>query len=127
MRLLLDSCVSGALKRPLTDAGHDVIWSGDWTNDPGDEEILARAHTERRVLVTLDKDFGELAIVRGIPHSGLVRLAGIRLAAQADAIKRVLVLYGDQLSEAAVVTVEPARVRVRSASADSDKDILNRN
>ena len=104
-----------------------MIWSGDWTNDPGDEEILARAHTERRVLVTLDKDFGELAIVRGIPHSGLVRLAGIRLAAQADAIKRVLVLYGDQLSEAAVVTVEPARVRVRSASADSDKDILNRN
>jgi len=107
---------------PLTDAGHDVIWSGDWTNDPGDEEILARAHAEQRVLITLDKDFGELAIVRGIPHSGIVRLAGIRLAAQADAIKRVLELYGDQLPEAAVVTVEPGRVRVRGASADSDKD-----
>jgi len=117
LRLLLDSCVSGALKSPLIDAGHDVIWSGDWPKDPGDEEILARAHAERRVLITLDKDFGELAIVRGIPHSGLVRLAGIRLAAQADAIKRVLELYGDQLTEATVVTVEPGRVRVRSAIA----------
>ncbi len=73
-------------------------------------------------LITLDKDFGELAIVRGIPHSGLVRLAGIRLAAQADAIKRVLELYGDQLTEATVVTVEPGRVRVRSATAGGDKD-----
>ena len=62
MRLLLDSCVSGALKRPLIDAGHDVIWSGDWPKDPGDGEILARAHAERRVLITLDKDFRELAI-----------------------------------------------------------------
>jgi hypothetical protein len=45
-------------------AGHDVIWAGDWSDDPGDEAILARASEERRVLVTLDKDFGELAIVR---------------------------------------------------------------
>ncbi|MGZ9075542.1 MAG: DUF5615 family PIN-like protein, partial [Burkholderiaceae bacterium] len=66
-----------------------MIWSGDWPSDPGDEEILTRAHADRRVLITLDKDFGELAIVRGIPHSGLVRLAGIRLMSQADAIKRV--------------------------------------
>ncbi|MGH6611166.1 MAG: DUF5615 family PIN-like protein [Burkholderiaceae bacterium] len=120
MRLLLDSCVSGALKKPLSEAGHDVIWSGDWPNDPGDEEILARAHAERRVLITLDKDFGELAIVRSIPHSGLVRLAGVQLASQSDAIKRVLALYGAQLTQAAVVTVEPGRVRIRSASADND-------
>lgn len=117
---MLDSCLSGALKEPLSDAGHDVIWSGDWPSDPGDEEILMRAHAERRVLITLDKDFGELAIVRGIPHSGLVRLAGIRLMSQADAIKRVLELYGEQLPEAAVITVEPGRVRVRSTSGGSD-------
>ncbi len=81
-----------------------------------------RAHMLNGGCSSLDKDFGELAIVRGIPHSGLVRLAGIRLAAQADAIKRVLELYGDQLTEATVVTVEPGRVRVRSASTGSDKD-----
>ena len=42
------------------DAGHDVIWSGDWPSDPGDEEILTRAHAERRVLITLDKDLASL-------------------------------------------------------------------
>jgi predicted nuclease of predicted toxin-antitoxin system len=36
----------------------------DWAKDPGDEEILTQAHREGRVLVTLDKDFGELAVVQ---------------------------------------------------------------
>ena len=38
------------------------MWFGDWSRDPGDEEILAIADQERRILVTLDKDFGELAV-----------------------------------------------------------------
>jgi predicted nuclease of predicted toxin-antitoxin system len=55
---------------------HDVIWSGLWPKDPGDIAILAAAHSEQRILVTLDKDFGELAILKGLPHSGIVRLTG---------------------------------------------------
>ena len=43
-----------------------MVWSGDWFEDPGDEEILAIARNEERILITLDKDFGELAIVRGL-------------------------------------------------------------
>ena len=59
MKVLLDTCVAGALVSPaLTEAGHDVVWAGDWDSDPGDEAILAHAHREGRVLVTLDKDFG---------------------------------------------------------------------
>ncbi len=65
MRLLLDTCVWGGQRGALTHAGHDVIWVGDWNEDHGDAEILARAIDEARVLVTLDKDFGELATVRG--------------------------------------------------------------
>ena len=37
------------------------------------EQILAYAHADR-VLVTLDKDFGEFAVVRGQQHSGIIRL-----------------------------------------------------
>jgi predicted nuclease of predicted toxin-antitoxin system len=115
LKLLLDSCLSGALKAPLQGAGHDVTWAGDWPADPGDEEILARAHAEGRVLVTLDKDFGELAIVRGVLHSGIVRLSGLSLALQATAILQVLQFNDDQLAAGGVVTVEPGRVRVRVA------------
>lgn len=59
MKLLLDTCVSPRTRAALADAGHDAIWAGDWESDPGDEAILERAEREARVLVTLDKDFGE--------------------------------------------------------------------
>lgn len=77
MKVLLDTCVWGGVKQVLARAGHDVIWAGDWEKDPGDDEILDIAYRESRVLITLDKDFGELAIVFGQPHSGIVRLVNM--------------------------------------------------
>jgi predicted nuclease of predicted toxin-antitoxin system len=73
VKVLLDSCVWGGARISLATAGHDVVWAGDWLTDPGDEEILTHAHADGRVLVTLDKDFGELVIVHGQAHSGIVR------------------------------------------------------
>lgn len=64
MKLMLDACVWGGAVAELQAAAHDVVWAGGWSEDPGDDEILARAHAERWILVTLDKDFGELAIVQ---------------------------------------------------------------
>ena len=40
MRLLLDSCIWGGSADVLRAGGHDVIWSGSWDEDPGDEELL---------------------------------------------------------------------------------------
>ena len=62
MRALLDTCVWQGVRDALIEAGHDVVWCGDWDADPGDEEILAHAWREGRVLVTLDKDFVALAL-----------------------------------------------------------------
>src|SRR5271157_4749229 len=64
MKLLLDTCIWGGAADELRMRGHDVIWSGDWDEDPGDEEILTTALAQGRILITLDKDFGELAVVR---------------------------------------------------------------
>ena len=44
MKLLLDTCVWGGAKKTLVSSGHDVVWTGDWSQDPGDEEILAKAN-----------------------------------------------------------------------------------
>ena len=68
MRLLLDTCVWGGVAEELVSAGHDAIRAGGWDTDPGDQEILEIANRDSRVLVMLDKDFGELAVVRGHPH-----------------------------------------------------------
>ena len=68
MKILLDTCVWGGARKTLEAAGHDVEWTGDWPQDPGDDAILAHAFQEGRILVTLGKDFGELAIVFYRPH-----------------------------------------------------------
>lgn len=122
MKLLLDACVWGPSLAELETAGHDVDWAGDWTHDPGDAQILVRAHKQGRVLVTLDKDFGELAVVHGLPHSGIVRLVGFRARDQGRICARVLERYGRDLAAGALVTVTPGRVRIRSSARDGQVD-----
>lgn len=75
MKVLLDACISESTIQPLREAGHDVEWVGSWNRDPGDREILEYAFRNRQILITLDKDFGELAIVHGVDHFGIVRIA----------------------------------------------------
>jgi predicted nuclease of predicted toxin-antitoxin system len=113
VKLLLDACVWGGANLELTQAGHDVIWAGDWEQDPGDDEILARAHADGRILVTIDKDFGELAIVRRLSHAGIVRLVNYPARRQAGACLSALTRYGADLQRGAIVTVEPGRLRIR--------------
>ncbi len=113
MKVLLDTCVWGGAAKDLRSAQHDVIWAGEWEEDPGDEEILARAHNDGRVLVTLDKDFGELAIVHGRPHSGLLRLVNLPASKQGLVATRVLERYGEELHSGAIVTVDTRRIRIR--------------
>jgi predicted nuclease of predicted toxin-antitoxin system len=118
VKILLDACVWGGVRSELQSAGHDVDWAGEWPEDPGDEEILERAHREGRVLVTLDKDFGELAIVHGTPHSGIIRLVNLSSTQQAMACFRAIELYGDELEFGVIITVEPHRIRIRSSNIE---------
>jgi len=113
VKLLLDSCVWGGTVGTLRDQGRDVVWSGDWPNDPGDAEILSIAYQQKRILVTLDKDFGELAIVKEIPHCGIIRLVNLSAKQQAAACSRILSLYSNELLEGAIVTAEINRIRIR--------------
>ena len=113
MKVLLDACVWGGAAAVLTDAGHDIDAVIDWGADPGDQAILNRALEDSRIIITLDKDFGELAIVHKLPHHGIVRLVGISATRQGTVAVEVLAKYGRELDEGAIVTVEPSRVRVR--------------
>jgi len=113
LKLLLDTCVFGGAVDELRRAGHDVVWSGEWERDPGDPGLLSLARKEGRIVVTLDKDFGELAVVRGVRHCGIVRLVGFRAGEQGSAARAALLKYADDLADEAIVTVERTRVRVR--------------
>lgn len=94
MKLLLDTCIWGGAVDALKAAGHDAIWAGDWPADPGDDEILALASQESRILITLDKDFGELAVVREQTHAGIIRLAVLAASQLVPTCVMVLNRYG---------------------------------
>ena len=113
MKVLLDACVWGGAAAVLQDAGHEVEAVADWPADPGDQEIINRAREALQVIVTLDKDFGELAVVRQMPHHGIVRLVALRAERQAVAAVEALAKYSAELASGAIVTIEPSRVRVR--------------
>lgn len=113
--ILPDSCAWGGALPTLSSLGHDVDWSGSWPKDPGDSAILATAHSERRILVTLDKDFGELAILKGLPHFGIIRLSGFRAAQMAGTIHHIVQTYGPESTAGAIITADPDRIRIRSA------------
>ena len=111
MKVLLDTCVWGGAKAHLQAAGHDVIWTGDLPEGPGQ-----RGHPGPGPpgwscpFFTLDKDFGELAIRRSLPHCGLVRLVNIAARLQGSVADHVLLKYGDELTRGAIITVEAGRV-----------------
>ena len=113
MRLLLDTCGWGGAIADLEAAGHDVDWVGNWVQDPGDDSILEAALSDDRILVTLDKDFGELAIAHEQPHGGIVRLVNWSATLQARACNAALHRYEQELMRGALVTFEPGRGRVR--------------
>jgi predicted nuclease of predicted toxin-antitoxin system len=69
MRFLADENFPGDAVTALRAAGHDVLWIR--ADAPGiiDQDVLARSFEDARVLLTFDKDFGELAWRSGLPAS----------------------------------------------------------
>ena len=73
MHLLANENFPAVAVEALRSRGHDVLWIR--TDAPGssDQDVLARAITEDRILLTFDKDFGELAFRAGLPAgSGII-------------------------------------------------------
>jgi predicted nuclease of predicted toxin-antitoxin system len=73
LRILANENFPRAAVDALREAGHDVAWVR--TDAPGssDREVLARAKAEERLLLTFDKDFGELAFRSGLSSdSGII-------------------------------------------------------
>jgi predicted nuclease of predicted toxin-antitoxin system len=67
----------------------------------------------RCVLVTEDKDFGELLFVHRQPHGPLVRVVELTVDEQVQAIGELLDQYADELTGPVVVTISRGRIRIR--------------
>ena len=116
MRFLLDACVaSRVLHRTLADLGYDVLSARDGYANASDEALLALAYREERVLVTEDKDFGELVFLLRLPHPCIVRLDGLTATEEAQAMLNLIARHGAAMRAGAIIVVTGKRVRVRSA------------
>jgi predicted nuclease of predicted toxin-antitoxin system len=115
MKLLLDACVWPGAASELEGRGHEVIRVCDFPDNPSDEEILALGLREERIVVTLDKDFGELAVVFGRSHAGIIRIVNFPISRHAKVCIRALEQHGEELARGAIVTAEPGRLRLRPA------------
>jgi predicted nuclease of predicted toxin-antitoxin system len=98
----------------LRNEGHDVAWIR--TDAPGskDADILHRAVTENRVLLTFDKDFGDLAFQFGLPATcGIVlfRVQATSSAALATVVVAAIRSRSDWAGNFSVV--DPSRIRVK--------------
>jgi len=72
MKLLADANVETAIVEWLRSRGHDVLWAAQLSSSIPDDDLLNRASTEERVVLTHDRDFGDLVFRRGLSHSGIV-------------------------------------------------------
>lgn len=114
MRFIVDESTGAAVVRHLRAAGHDVLAVADRMPQAHDPDILAAAAREGRVLVTNDKDFGELIFRGGQPHRGvlLLRLQDESSANRVRVVQTVLEWYADRLHDSFVVATD-GYVRIR--------------
>ena len=114
MRFLVDESADARLASHLKAHGHDATLVAR-SHRPGltDEEVLRIAHTEGRILITDDRDFGELVFRYQRQHAGVVffRLSTTLLPARIGRLNHVLEHYGDRLDQFLVITDRSVRVR----------------
>lgn len=72
MKLLADECCDRGLVEALRGAGHDVLFILESKPGATDDEVLAIAFDEQRIIVTEDKDFGELVYRLKKPAIGII-------------------------------------------------------
>ncbi len=83
MRILANENFPGEPVEALQKSGHDVLWVRPRSPGRSDIEILNNARSENRILVTFDKDFGELVFRQGIAATNGVILFRIRMPSPA--------------------------------------------
>lgn len=118
MRFLTDQDVWRVTGDFLRACGHDVRSAGEvGLAQASDEQLLAYAHGEGRILLTRDKGFGSLVFVGRREHSGviLLRIAPETVEAVHRELERLLAEHGQEDLRRCFVVIEPGRHRVRRA------------
>ena len=114
MNLLADESVDREVVDRLRTDGHTTLYVAELAPGITDDQVLDEANARAALLVTADKDFGELVFRLGRIHTGVVltRLAGLSAATKTEAVSQVLRDHAAELVGAFCV-IAPGAVRIR--------------
>lgn len=114
MNLLADEGVDRAVVERLRRDGHEVVYVAELSQSIPDEEVLRQANARNALLITADRDFGDLVFRQRLVHSGviLLRLSGLSNAARATLVAEVFQERAAELLGAFSV-ISPGQVRIR--------------
>ena len=118
MRFLLDENVDLPLADYLRETGHDATAVAlDYTRSISDYQVLEIARAESRILITNDKDFGDLIYHRQLAHAGVIlfRLRDEDIPFKIARLEAVLTHHAEALAARAYVVVTDRRIRVRAS------------
>ncbi len=122
MRVIVNENITRSVILGLRDRGYDVLSVKESMRGADDVSILQRAEAEQRLVVTQDKDFGELAFKQRLPATcGIVlfRLSGIDPAEDNQRMLEVIESRSDWAGHFAVVTDDRIRMRTLPSSGTS--------
>lgn len=114
MNILADESVDGPIVYRLRRDGHQVHYVAEMESGISDDVVLDLANREDALLLTADRDFGELVYRQGRITSGivLVRLAGLSPLHKADIVSSALAQHAPELLYSFTV-ISPGTVRIR--------------
>ncbi|MGI8910247.1 MAG: DUF5615 family PIN-like protein [Rubrobacteraceae bacterium] len=115
MNLLADEGVDRQIVDRLRREGHDILYIAEMEPGIPDEAVLEAANRESRLLLTADKDFGELVFRQRRISSGviLIRLAGLTPEYKARMVASTLEERAAELTPGTFAVVAPGSVRIR--------------
>jgi predicted nuclease of predicted toxin-antitoxin system len=115
--LVVDECISASLVARLREAGHDALYVAEIAPSTEDLLLLELAVRDRRLLLTEDKDFGELVFGATEQPSSfgvvLLRVRDERTATRWARLNETINRYGEKLFGSFTV-VGQSRIRLRS-------------
>lgn len=113
MRFLVDECAGSKVAKWLRDTNYEVFSVFDQMRGMTDDEILAKAADENWILITNDKDFGEMIFRERRTHHGIIflRLNDERAANKIQVLEKLLENYAEKLPEQ-FITVTETKVRI---------------
>ncbi len=115
MRLLANENFPRVAVDALRSAGHDVGWVRSDAPGATDDDVLAKALAERRILLTFDKDFGELVFARGTAASCGIVLFRVLMGTPEETARFVTATINARSDwEGHFSVVEADRIRMRA-------------